>query len=173
MLIRPSQGSLPRVAASARGAENITLIGDVTIGENVSLWYGCILRGDVSPIAVGEGSNIQDGCVLHGAKNLPTIIGRHVVVGHNATVHGCTVGDGCLIGMGAVLLNGCQIGEGSIIGAGALVSEGRVIPPRSLVLGIPGRVVRSVTDAECAAIRANADNYAEMWREELEEIRIP
>ena len=170
MIIRKSRGAAPKAAPSARGAENIVLVGDVTIGENVSLWYGCVLRGDVSPIVVGDGSNIQDGCVLHGAADLPTVVGKRVVVGHRAVVHGCTVGDGCLIGMGAILLNGCRIGEGSIIGAGALVTEGKVIPPHSLVMGVPGRVVRSVTPEEIEAIRANADQYAQIWRPELEEI---
>ena len=101
------------------------------------------------------------------------MVGRNVVVGHNATVHGCVVEDGCLIGMGATLLNGCRIGAGSIIGAGALVSEGKVIPPRSLVLGVPGRVVRTVTEEEAAAILENARLYAREWRPELEEIRLP
>ena len=173
MIIRSSRGILPRVSPSARGAENIALIGDVTIGEQVSLWYGCVLRGDVSPIVVGDGSNIQDGCILHGATGLPTIVGRQVVVGHNAIVHGCTVEDGCLIGMGATLLNGCRIGAESIVGAGALVAENKVIPPRSLVLGVPGRVVRTITDAEAAAIRENARHYAEDWLPELEELLIP
>ena len=173
MILRAYRGLSPQIAPSARGAENITLIGDVTIGEAVSLWYGCVLRGDVSPIRVGDGSNIQDNCVLHGAEGLPTVVGRNVVVGHGAIVHGCTVEDGCLIGMGATLLNGCRIGAGSIIGAGALIPEGRVIPPRSLVMGVPGRVVRSVTDREAAGVLENARLYAEAWLPELEEIRIP
>ena len=173
MLLRPYRGVWPKAAPSARGADNISLIGDVTVGEMVSLWYGCVLRGDVSPISVGDGSNIQDGCVLHGAEDLPTVVGRNVVVGHNATVHGCVVEDGCLIGMGATLLNGCRIGAGSIIGAGALVSEGKVIPPRSLVLGVPGRVVRTVTEEEAASILVNALLFAREWRPELEEIRLP
>ena len=173
MVIRSFQGIFPRISPTARGAETITLIGDVTVGEKVSLWYGCVLRGDVAPIAVGVGSNIQDGCVLHGAEGLPTTVGRHVVVGHNAVVHGCTVEDGCLIGMGATLLNGCRIGAGSIVGAGALVTEGKIIPPGSLVLGVPGKVVRSLTPEEIAAIRTNADHYSEAWRLELEEIVVP
>ena len=172
MIIRASRGIRPRIAASARGAADIAVIGDVTVEEEVSLWYGCVLRGDVSPIRIGAGSNIQDGCVLHGAEDLPTVVGRQVVVGHRAVVHGCVVEDGCLIGMGAVLLNGCRIGAGSIVGAGALVTEGKVIPPRSLVVGVPGRVVRTVTDEEAAAVRANAEDYARRWRPELEEIRV-
>ena len=173
MIIRSFQGIFPRVSSTARGAENISLIGNVTIGENVSLWYGCVLRGDVSPITVGDGSNIQDGCILHGAEGLPTTVGRHVVVGHNAVVHGCTVEDGCLIGMGATLLNGCRIGAGSIVGAGALVTEGKIIPPGSLVLGIPGKVVRPLTPEEIASIRDNADRYSGEWRLELEKIVVP
>ncbi len=171
MIIRPYRGVLPKIAASARGAENIAVIGDVTVGERVSLWYGCVLRGDVSPIIVGDGSDIQEGCILHGADGCPTLIGSSVVVGHGAIVHGCTVEDGCLIGMGAVLLNGCRIGAGSLIGAGALVPEGKIIPPRSLVLGVPGRVVRSVSDAEAAQILADAARYADEFSAQLD--RIP
>ena len=163
MIVRSFGGKAPRVAPSARGADNIALIGDVTVGEDVSLWYGCVLRGDIAPIDVGDGSNVQDNCTLHGADGFPTVIGRNVVVGHGAVVHGCVVEDGCLIGMGATLLTGCRIGAGSIVGAGALVTEGTVIPPGSVVLGVPGRVVRAVTGRETAAIRSAADRYAHQW----------
>ena len=173
MIVEVYQGVSPKAAPSARGADNVSLVGDVTIGEEVSLWYGCVLRGDVAPIAVGDGSDIQDGCVLHGADGHPTVVGRQVVVGHRAVVHGCVVEDGCLIGMGAILLTGCRIGAGSIVGAGALVPEGRVIPPGSVVMGVPGRVIRPVTAAEAAAIRDAAERYAHQWRPSLLPIPCP
>ena len=113
----------------------------------------------MGPIRIGRGSNIQDNCTVHCAVDVPTVVGENVVVGHGAILHSCTVGDGCLIGMGAILLDGCVIGEGSVIAAGALVPPGKSIPPRSLVMGVPGRVVRQVTEEECAANLVNARRY--------------
>ena len=168
MVIRASRNILPRAAASARAAETAVLIGNVTLGENVSVWYGSVLRGDVSPIVVGDGTNIQDNCVLHGATDLPTILGKNVVIGHSATVHGCTVEDGCLIGMGAVLLDGCSVGEGSVIGAGAVVPPGKAIPPGSTVMGVPGKVVREVSEEEVRSTLENASHYVRLGREQLE-----
>ena len=173
MMIRGSRGKMPEISHSARAAENAAVIGDVTLGAFVTLWYGAVLRGDEAPIRIGDGSNIQDNCTVHCAIGKPVTVGTNVVVGHGAILHSCTVEDGCLIGMGATLLNGCRIGAESIVGAGALVAENKVIPPRSLVLGIPGRVVRTITDEEAAAIRENARHYAEDWLPELEEIPVP
>ena len=170
-MIQPYRNHLPRVAAAARVAENAVLAGDVTVEAGASIWYGAVLRGDEAPIRVGEGSNIQDNAVLHCDEGFPLTVGSRVTVGHGAILHGCTVEDGCLIGMGAVLLNGCRIGAGSLIGAGALVPEGKIIPPRSLVLGVPGRVVRSVSDAETAQILADAARYADEFSAQLD--RIP
>ena len=167
MIVRALGDLRPRIDASARGAENAVVLGDVRLEENVTVWYGATLRGDVAPITVGAGSNVQDGCVLHCDFGKPLTIGRNVVIGHNATVHGCTVEDGCLIGMGATILNGAVIGAGSIVGAGALVAEGKMIPPGSLVLGVPGKVVRAVTAEEQAATLANAAHYVEAGRAEL------
>ena len=163
MIIRSCRGKSPKAAATALGADNIALIGDVTLGEHVTVWYGCTLRGDILPISIGDGTDLQDGCTVHVGLKEPTVVGRQVVVGHNALLHGCTVEDGCLIGMGSILLSGCRIGQGSIVAAGALVTEGTVIPPRSLVMGVPGRVVRQVTDQEAAQILIDADNYATVW----------
>lgn len=159
MLIRSFQDFTPQIHPSARLAETAAVIGDVALEENVTIWYGAVLRGDVGPIRIGRGSNIQDNCTVHCAVDVPTVVGENVVVGHGAILHSCTVGDGCLIGMGAILLDGCVIGEGSVIAAGALVPPGKSIPPRSLVMGVPGRVVRQVTEEECAANLSNARRY--------------
>ena len=159
MLVRSFQDFTPQIHPSARLAETAAVIGDVALEENVTIWYGAVLRGDVGPIRIGRGSNIQDNCTVHCAVDVPTVVGENVVVGHGAILHSCTVGDGCLIGMGAILLDGCVIGEGSVIAAGALVPPGKSIPPRSLVMGVPGRVVRQVTEEECAANLVNARRY--------------
>lgn len=162
MLIRSFQDFTPQIHPSARLAETAAVIGDVALEENVTIWYGAVLRGDVGPIRIGRGSNIQDNCTVHCAVDVPTVVGENVVVGHGAILHSCTVGDGCLIGMGSILLDGCVIGEGSVIAAGALVPPGKSIPPRSLVMGVPGRVVRQVTEEEAAATLANAARYVEL-----------
>lgn len=167
MILRTLRGMSPDIAHSARLAENASVIGDVRLEAFVTVWYGAVLRGDAGPIRVGGGSNIQDNCVLHCELGQPLILGQNVVVGHGAILHGCTVEDGCLIGMGATLLDGCVIGEGSIVATGALVPRGKVIPPRSLVMGVPGKVVRPVTDQEAADTIANAQWYVEQGREEL------
>ncbi|MBQ4307115.1 MAG: gamma carbonic anhydrase family protein [Lachnospiraceae bacterium] len=142
-------------------AENAVIIGDVTIARGSSVWYNVVIRADRGPVTIGEESNIQDGSVIHMDRDLPVIIGNRVTVGHGAIVHGAKVGDGCLIGMGAVLMNRCEIGENSIVGAGSLVTQGKVIPPRSLVMGSPARVVRELTDEEVARTQRNADAYIE------------
>ena len=167
MIIRKSRGRQPEIYHSARGAENAAVIGEVTLGAFVTVWYGAVLRGDEGPIHIGDGSNIQDNCVLHCTAGMPVSVGRNVVVGHGAILHSCTVEDGCLIGMGATLLDGCVIGQGSIVAAGALVSPGKIIPPGSMVMGVPGRVVRPVTAEEQAETLANAEHYVQRGREEL------
>ena len=118
MLIRTAAGKAPAIAPTARAAESAAFIGDVTLGENVTVWYGAVLRGDVGPIRIGRGSNLQDNCAVHCAVGVPTAVGENVTVGHGAILHSCTVGDGCLIGMGAILLDGCVIGAGSMVAAG-------------------------------------------------------
>ena len=149
----------PEIDASAWVAPTATVIGEVVMAAESSLWYSAVIRADGDAITVGERSNIQDGCVLHADNGLPLRIGAGVTVGHNVVLHGCTIDDDVLIGMGAIVMNGASIGSDSIIGAGAIVSEGVVVPPGSLVLGIPGKVRREVTDAEREAIRLNAAHY--------------
>ena len=133
--------------------------GDVTIGDNVSVWYGAVLRGDLAPISVGEGSNVQENAVIHVDKNCPVKIGKGVTIGHGAIIHGCTIDDNSLIGMGAIVLNGAKIGKNCIIGAGALVTGNTEIPDGSLVIGSPAKVKREVTKAEIEANRENAEEY--------------
>lgn len=153
------RGASPQVDNSVFLAQGAWVIGDVSIGENSNIWYNTVLRGDMYPIRIGKYTNIQDNSTVHVMHDHPAIIGDYVTVGHNAIIHGCTVADNCLIGMGAILLSYCEIGENCIIGAGSLVTEHKRIPPNSLVLGSPGRVVRTLTDEEVAAIHQSALDY--------------
>lgn len=149
----------PRIAASAYIAASADIIGDVEIGENASVWFQSVLRGDIDPIRVGANSNIQDGTVVHTMLGSPTMVGEWVTVGHRAVLHGCTIEDHCLIGMSAVLLNNVRVGEGSIVAAGALVLENTVIPPRSLYLGLPARFQRQLGESDRRFIDMHATNY--------------
>jgi len=134
-------------------------MGDVTLGPRTSVWYGAVLRGDMDRIVVGEATNLQDGTIVHVDEGRPTVIGARVGVGHRVILHGCTVEDECLIGMGSVLLNGVVIGSGSVVAAGAVVLEGMVVPPGSLVMGVPARVARPVDEALRARIRDTWQHY--------------
>lgn len=156
-------GRLTRVG-DAMIADNAVVVGDVRLGKDVNIWFGVTVRGDDSHIEVGDGTNIQDNTVVHVDIDAPCRIGKGVTVGHAAILHGIEIGDYSLIGMGSRLLGGCRIGEYCIIGAGALVKENDVIPPRSVVLGIPGRVRRQVTDDEVEAMRWRAQHYVERAR---------
>lgn len=138
------------------------VMGDVTLGKEASLWPHAVVRGDIAAVVIGERSNVQDCAVLHVSMGISTIIGKGVTIGHNATVHACTVEDDALIGMGATVLDGAVIGAGSIIGAGAVVSPGTIVPPRSLVVGVPGKVRRETTEEELTANRANAQEYVHL-----------
>jgi carbonic anhydrase/acetyltransferase-like protein (isoleucine patch superfamily) len=160
-MIHIYRGRLPRIAPSAYVADSADVIGDVEIGENSSIWFATVLRGDIEPIRIGSNSNIQDGSVVHTMVGSPVVVGDWVTVGHRAVVHGCTIEDNCLIGMGAILLNDVRVGEGSIIAAGALVSEKTVVPPRSLYLGVPARFKRELTESDQQFIRMHAANYLE------------
>lgn len=151
----------PQVDASAWIAPNATVIGDVRLGRNASVWWNAVVRGDNDPVAIGENTNIQDGSVLHTDIGVPMTIGADVTVGHMVMLHGCTIGDGSLIGIGAIVLNNAVIGRECLIGAGALIPEGKAIPDRSLVVGSPGRIVRQLTDEDVAAIRAGNRHYIE------------
>ena len=163
-MIRNFEDKSPNIHESVFVAENAAVIGDVTLMEDATVWYGAVLRGDSEKIVIGKGSNVQDCAVVHCDEGHPTILGEHVTVGHSAIVHGAQVGDNVLIGMHATLLNGCVIGEGSIIGAGALVREGQVIPPRSVVIGMPGKVLKEATDAQIEGSIENARHYVELGR---------
>jgi carbonic anhydrase/acetyltransferase-like protein (isoleucine patch superfamily) len=155
-LIVPVRGRVPQLHAEAWVAPNASLIG---LAARASVWYSATLRAEAEPIEVGFGSNIQDGVTVHVDSEFPVTIGSGVSVGHNAVLHGCTVEDDSLIGMGAIVLNGAVIGTGSLIAAGALIPQGMVVPPRSLVTGVPGRVRRELSEAEIAANRHNAEVY--------------
>jgi carbonic anhydrase/acetyltransferase-like protein (isoleucine patch superfamily) len=156
----PHGDAFPEVTGSAWVAPGAYLIGDVSLGDGSSVWYGAVLRGDTEPIRIGARSNVQDGCILHADPGFPAIVGEGCVIGHNAVVHGCQVGDNCLVGMGATVLNGAKIGDGSIVAAGAVVPEGREFPPRSLIVGVPAKRAGDVTDEQAADIERGASEYA-------------
>ena len=145
-------------------APNATIIGDVTLEKNTSIWFNTTLRGDIENIYVGEGSNVQDGSVLHTDAGYPLKIGKNVTVGHMVMLHGCAIGDNSLIGIGAVILNNAKIGKNCVIGAKSLITENKDIPDNSLVVGSPGRVIRKVTEEEVKAIKENAIRYQENWK---------
>ena len=145
-------------------APNAIIIGDVTLEKNSSIWFSATLRGDIENIHVGEGSNVQDGSVLHTDPGYPLKIGKNVTVGHLVMLHGCTIGDNSLIGIGAVILNNVKIGKNCIIGAKSLITENKEIPDNSLVVGSPGRIIRKVTDEEAKAVMKNAMRYQDNWK---------
>lgn len=151
----------PVLADDAWAAPSADLIGDVRLSARSSVWFGAVIRADNTPILIGEESNVQDGAVAHSDPGAPLTIGARVTVGHQAIVHGCTIGDDCLIGMGARILNGAVIGPGCLVGAGALITEGKVFEGGNLVIGSPARVIRTLTDAERTAIHVSAAHYSE------------
>ena len=161
MTLYALDGVAPALPASGNCyiAPGARLIGNVTLGEAAGIWFNAVLRGDNEPIVIGPGTNVQDGCVLHTDPGFPLTLGAGVTVGHSAILHGCTIGDGTLIGMGAVVLNGAKIGKGCLIGANALVTEGREIPDHSLAVGQPARVIRPVDAARAAELRRAAEIY--------------
>lgn len=159
-MLRSYRGQMPRVHPTAFIDDSAQVIGDVEIGEDSSVWMCVVMRGDVNRIRIGRRSNVQDSTVVHVMKDThPTIIGDDVTIGHGAIVHGCTIEDRCLIGMGAILLNGVTVGTGSIVAAGTLLPEGTQVPPRSLVMGSPGKVRRTLSDADLQEIQMYADRY--------------
>jgi carbonic anhydrase/acetyltransferase-like protein (isoleucine patch superfamily) len=159
-MIRPHRGRLPRIHPTAFVDDSAQVIGEVEIGEESSIWMCVVVRGDVNWIRIGRRTNIQDGAVVHGMLGThPTILGDNVTIGHGAMIHGCTVEDRCLIGMGVILLNGSHVGTESIVAAGTLLVEGMRVPPRSLVMGSPGKVRRTLTDEEVGGIQGYADRY--------------
>jgi carbonic anhydrase/acetyltransferase-like protein (isoleucine patch superfamily) len=159
-MLRPHRGRLPVVDPSAFIDESAQVIGDVEIGPESSVWMNVVIRGDVHRIRIGARSNVQDNSVIHAMRDIhPTIIGHSVTIGHSAVVHGCTIHDRVLVGIGAIVLNGAEIGEDSIVAAGSLVTERAVMPPRSLVMGRPAKVTRALTDAEVRSVLGYADRY--------------
>jgi carbonic anhydrase/acetyltransferase-like protein (isoleucine patch superfamily) len=161
-LIRGIGGKEPRLGEEVFLAPTSVVLGDVTLGAGASVWYGAVLRADVEGIAVGARSNVQDNCTLHADPGFPVSIGERVSIGHNAVVHGATVEDDCLIGMGATVLNGAVIGAGSLVAAQALVPQGMRVPPGSLVAGVPAKVKRALTEEEREVVTLNATMYADL-----------
>ena len=167
-IVRSFGGHAPQLGRGVFLAENCAVIGDVVLGDEASIWYSVVLRGDMYPIRIGARTNVQDGTVLHVTSGrFATTIGSDCTIGHAAIVHGCTVEDHCLIGMGSTILDGAHIGSGSLVGAGALVTPGTIIPPRSLVLGAPARVVRPIKPKETEEIEYGAVHYVELARRYL------
>jgi carbonic anhydrase/acetyltransferase-like protein (isoleucine patch superfamily) len=150
---------IPQIAETAYVAESAVVVGKVRLEEHASVWFNVTIRGDNEPISIGAGSNIQEGAVLHTDLGHPIQIGNHVTVGHQAMLHGCTIGDGALIGIQAVVLNGAKIGKNSLVGAGALVTEGKEFPDNALIIGSPAKVVRILSEEAIASMRAGADSY--------------
>ncbi|MFF0200125.1 gamma carbonic anhydrase family protein [Streptomyces sp. NPDC005017] len=163
-LITGIGGKEPTIDESAFVAPTASVIGDVTLGAGASVWYGAVLRGDVERISVGASSNVQDNCTLHADPGFPVSVGERVSIGHNAVVHGATVEDDCLIGMGATVLNGAVIGAGSLVAAQTLVPQGMVVPPGSLVAGVPGKVRRALSEEERQGVSLNGVMYAELGK---------
>ena len=166
MAIYSLDGVAPEVPGSGNYwvADNAAVLGRIILKENASVWFNAVLRGDNDPITIGENSNIQDGSVLHTDVGCPLTIGRDVTVGHMVMLHGCTIGDETLIGIGSTVLNRAKIGKNCIIGAHSLIPEGKEIPDNSLVMGAPGKVVREISDDQAAIIRASAQVYVDNWR---------
>lgn len=154
------RGDVPQIPATAFVAPEATLIGKVRLGEGTGIWFGAVLRGDNELVSVGEGSNVQEGVVLHTDLGFPLTIGANVTIGHQAMLHGCTIGDGSLIGIQAVVMNGAVIGRECLVGAGAIVTEGKTFPDRSLILGAPAKLVRPLTEKEIAGLAESAADYA-------------
>ena len=164
---------IPHVPTSAYVAPGASVIGRVTLGERASVWPGAVIRGDNEDIRIGEGSNVQDAAVLHADPGAPLSLGEWVTVGHQAMLHGCTIGDGTLVGIQAIVLNNAVIGRDCLVGAGAIVAEGKSFPDRSLILGAPARVMRTLSDADLARMRAGTEGYAqrqERYKAELKRI---
>ncbi|MBP9942671.1 MAG: gamma carbonic anhydrase family protein [Comamonas sp.] len=159
MAVYELDGVVPQIADTAWVADSAQVIGQVTLEAEASVWFGVVARGDSDHLHIGAGSNIQDGSVLHADSGQPLVVGRHVTVGHKAMLHGCTIGDETLIGIGAVVLNGAKIGKNCLVGAGALVTEGKEFPDGSMILGSPAKAVRPLTPEQIAGIRHSAQHY--------------
>lgn len=164
MALYELDGNSPQLAEGAWVADSAQVIGKVALGRSASIWFGAVVRGDNEPIRIGAGSNIQDLSVLHSDLSIPLTIGENVTVGHHVVLHGCTIGDNTLVGMGAVVLNNARIGRNSIVGAGSLVTEGKEFPDNSLIVGSPAKVVRTLDDAAVEKLRQSAGHYVDNAR---------
>jgi len=164
---------VPQIASSAYIVESANVIGRVSIGEQSSIWFGVIIRGDDEDIMIGDGSNVQESCVLHADPGFPLVIGNNVTVGHQAMLHGCRIGEGSLIGIQAVVLNGARIGKNCLVGAGALVTEGKEFPDNSLIIGAPAKVARTLSEEDIARMQQAASHYvrrSQQYRADLKRI---
>ncbi|MES2879992.1 MAG: gamma carbonic anhydrase family protein [Pseudomonadota bacterium] len=159
MAIYELDGAVPRISDSAWVADSAQVMGDVELADDASVWFGTVIRGDMDTIRIGQRTNIQDGSVLHADAGLPLTLGDDVTVGHKVMLHGCTVGDGSLIGIGAIVLNGAKIGKGCLVGAGSLVTEGKEFPDGSMIIGSPAKVVRQLTPEQLEGFLRNAEHY--------------
>jgi len=164
MIIKSFNGKLPKIHESVYISENVSIIGDVEIDENSSVWFGAVIRGDVCNVKIGNNSNIQDNAVIHVNYNMPSIIGDFVTVGHNAIIHGATIGDFVIVGMGAIVLDGAKVGRDVIIAAGSLVPPRMEIPDGVMVMGVPAKIVRTLRDEEIEHIKKNALDYVELGK---------
>lgn len=173
-MIRTFQGIKPTIPDSCFIEDTAVVIGDVVMGETCSVWFNAVIRGDVHYIRIGNRTNVQDLCMLHVTHDThPLIIGNEVTIGHSVVLHGCTIKDRVLVGMGAVVMDGAEIGEDSVVGAGALVVEGTIVPPKSLILGSPAKVKRAVTEQELAWVKESAENYVKYARQYLSDPAKP
>ena len=173
MAVYEVDGKTPQVDSTAWIADSAQVMGHVTLGPDASVWFGCVLRGDTESMTIGEGSNIQDLTVMHADHGLPLTIGEHVTVGHKVMLHGCTIGDESLIGIGAIVLNGARIGKNCLVGAGSLVTEGKEFPDGSMIMGTPAKVVRELTPQQIEGLRLSAQHYidnARMFRATLKKL---
>ncbi|MFT3780241.1 MAG: gamma carbonic anhydrase family protein [Ottowia sp.] len=164
MAVYEVDGKAPQVHSTAWIADSAEVMGNVHLGPDASVWFGCVLRGDTETMTIGEGSNVQDLSVLHADLGQPLAIGRHVTVGHKVMLHGCTIGDESLIGIGAIVLNGARIGRNCLVGAGALVTEGKEFPDGSMIVGAPARAVRQLTPEQIEGLRRSAQHYIDNAR---------
>ncbi len=173
MALYEVDGKTPQIDATAWVADSAQVMGNVILGPEASVWFGCVLRGDTETMTIGEGSNIQDLTVMHADLGMPLTIGKHVTVGHKVMLHGCTIGDGSLIGIGSVVLNGARIGKNCLVGAGSLVTEGKEFPDGSMIMGAPARAVRQLTPEQMQGLRQSAQNYianARLFRATLKKL---
>lgn len=161
-MIHQFDGQIPNIHKNTFIASSSDVIGNVSIGEHSSIWFGAVLRGDMNSMSIGSFTNVQDNCTVHNDDDFPTTIGDYVTIGHNSIVHGCTIANNTLIGMGSTILNGAKIGEYTIIGAGSLVTQGKKIPSGVLCMGIPAKVIRQLTQEEKQSLKESAEHYAEL-----------